>query len=58
MVTTLRAAARSFRSDRAFVVAIVATIALGFAPTCMVFTLMDSLYFRPLPYLEQHRLAL
>ena len=58
MVTTLRAAARSFRSDRAFAVAIVATIALGFAPTCMVFTLMDSLYFRPLPYPEQHRLAL
>lgn len=54
----LRTAVRSFRHRPGFAAAVVATLALGIAPNCVIFSVLDGVYFRPLPYPAQERLAL
>jgi putative ABC transport system permease protein len=58
ILADLRAALLSFRRRPAFAAAIVVTLALGIAPNCVIFAIMDGVYFRPLPYPEQQRLVL
>ncbi len=58
MLSDLRPAALSFRRNPGFAAAIVVTLALGIAPNCVIFAIMDAVYFRPLPYPEQQRLVL
>lgn len=54
----LIAAARSFRRSPAFALAVLLTLGLGIAPNCAIFAIVNAVYLRPLPYPEQHRLAL
>ena len=54
----LRSALRAIRRAPRFGAAVVVTLALGIAPNCVVFAVMDGIYFRPLPYPAQNRLAL
>jgi putative ABC transport system permease protein len=50
--------ARSFRRNPGFSAAVVLTLALGIAPNVVIFAIMDGVYFRPLLYPAQERLAL
>lgn len=54
----LRSAIASLRRAPAFAAAVVATLALGIAPNCVIFSIMDAVYFKPLPYPAQERLIL
>jgi putative ABC transport system permease protein len=58
MLSDLRSSAVVFRRSPAFAAAIVVTLALGIAPNCVVFAIMDAVYFKPLPYPVQDRLVL
>ena len=58
ILADLRAALLSFGRNRGFAVAVAVTLALGIAPNCVVFAIMDAVYFRPLPYRSQDRLVL
>lgn len=50
-------ATRSFARTPAFTVAAVAALALGIGSTTAVFSVVDRLLFRPLPYLDESRLV-
>ncbi len=56
LVHDLRHGLRSFRRRRAFAAAVVAVLALGLGSLTAVFTLVDGLLLRPLPYPEPERL--
>jgi putative ABC transport system permease protein len=58
LVETWNAAVRSIKRSPRFALAVVATLALGIAPNCVIFAIMDATYFRPLPYPAQERLVL
>lgn len=53
----LRFAWRSLRRRPAFALAAAATMALGIGATTAIFTLVDAVVLRPLPYLEPDRLV-
>jgi putative ABC transport system permease protein len=54
----LRTAVRGLLSAPSHVALVVATLALGIGINTAVFSVLDSILFRPVPYPEQHRLAL
>jgi hypothetical protein len=54
----LRYAARSLRSTPALTVAAVVTLALGIGANTAIYSIVDSLFFRPLPVRDPQRLAL
>ena len=56
-VGQLRYAARSLSRARTFSIATIATIALGVGAGCAVFTLVDAVLLRPLPYPDSDRLV-
>ncbi|HUE76863.1 MAG TPA: ABC transporter permease [Longimicrobiales bacterium] len=53
----VRQAARSFRRSPVFTAVVVATLALGIGVTTAVFTVVDSVLLRPLPYDEPGELV-
>jgi putative ABC transport system permease protein len=57
-VRPLYEAVKSLGRRRAFAPTVVVTLALGIAPSAMIFAIMDAVYFRPLPYPAQERLVL
>lgn len=56
-VAQLRLAARSLRRAPTFSVAAIVTIALAVGAACTVFTLVDTVLLRPLPYADSDRLV-
>jgi predicted permease len=54
----LRSAARGLLSAPSHAALVIITIALGIGINTAVFSVLDSILFRPIPYPEQHRLAL
>jgi predicted permease len=56
MMGELRFALRGLARNRAFTVATVLTLALGIGATTAVFTLVDGVLIRPLPFRESERL--
>ncbi|HVS03828.1 MAG TPA: ABC transporter permease, partial [Thermoanaerobaculia bacterium] len=54
----LRAAAQGLRRRPRLVLAVLVTLGLGIGANAAVFTLLDALMFRPLPFPEPQRLAL
>ena len=57
MIGDLRLALRGLARNRAFTVATVLTLALGIGATTAVFTLVDGVLIRPLPFRESERLT-
>ncbi len=57
-VASLSAVFRPLRRKPGFALAVVFTLALGIAPNCVIFAILDAVYFRPLPYPDQDRLVL
>lgn len=57
LFTNLRYATRQLRKSPAFTVTVLGTLALCIGANTAVFTLVDTLFFRPLPYPEPQRLA-
>ncbi len=55
--TDLRHAARTFRRSPLFTIVIVATLAIGIGATTAVFSVVDRLLFRALPYGDPDRLV-
>ena len=53
----LRVAVRSLRRNRGFAAALIATLALGIGATGGVFSVLDAVMFRPLPYDDPDRLV-
>jgi hypothetical protein len=56
-LASLRHALRSLRRAPGFTVAAVGTLALGIGATTAIFTLVDHVLLRPLPFPEQERLV-
>src|SRR5438067_3138819 len=57
MVDQLGAAVRSMRHRRAVAAAVVATLTLGIAANSAIFSFVDAVLLRPLPYPESDRLV-
>ena len=57
LVTDMRVAARSLARARSFSCAAILTLAVGVAVNLAVFSVVDRLLFRPLPYAEPGRLV-
>ena len=53
----LRYALRGFRRNPAFTLTVIATLALGIGATTAVFSVVDRILFRPLPYAHDDRLV-
>ena len=56
-IADLRYAARSLKRSRGFVLLAVTTLAVGIGSTTALFTLVDAVLLRPLPFKEPHRLV-
>src|SRR5262245_64590769 len=56
LIASIRIAARQLSSSRAFMAAVVLTLALGIGGTTAIFTLIDAVMLRPLPVSEPARL--
>jgi len=56
-IQDVKSSVRSLRQNSLYAAAVIVTLALGIAPNCVVFTIMDGIYFRPLPYPQQDRLV-
>ena len=56
-VADLRYAARSLNRSRGFFLLAVTTLAVGIGSTTALFTLVDAVLLRPLPFKEPHRLV-
>lgn len=57
LVTELRRAARTLRRAPGFAALVVLTLALGVGANTAVFTVLDAVLLKPLPYHEPHRLV-
>jgi putative ABC transport system permease protein len=57
MLDDVRSAFRQIRSNPAFTLAVVLTLALGIGATTAVFTLADPMLFRPLPFPDSERVV-
>ena len=57
LVADLRYAARSLKRSRGFFLLAVTTLAVGIGSTTALFTLVDAVLLRPLPFKEPHRLV-
>jgi predicted permease len=53
----VRYALRGFRRNPVFTVAVIATLAVGIGATTSVFSVVDRILFRPLPYAQDDRLV-
>jgi len=53
----VRYALRGFRRNPVFTVAVIATLAVGIGATTAVFSVVDRILFRPLPYADYERLV-
>jgi putative ABC transport system permease protein len=53
----VRYALRGFRRNRVFTVAVIATLAVGIGATTAVFSVVDRILFRALPYAQDDRLV-
>ena len=53
----LRDALRSFRRDRAYALTVIATLALTIGATTAVFSIVNGVLLKPLPYPDPHRLV-
>ena len=53
----VRYALRGFRRDRVFTIAVIATLAVGIGATTAVFSVVDRILFRSLPYAHDDRLV-
>jgi putative ABC transport system permease protein len=58
ILSELRLAARSLRRAPAITIAALITLAIGIGANTAVFSVVDGLLLRPLPYLDSHRLGL
>jgi len=56
-LSDMRYAVRGLRRNPVFAVTIVATVALGLGAATAIFTVLDALLLRPLPYAEPERLV-
>ena len=52
-----RYALRGFRRNPVFTIAVIATLAVGIGATTAVFSVVDRILFRPLPYADYERLV-
>lgn len=57
MLQDVRYALRGFRSNPVFTITIIATLMLGIGATTAVFSVVDRILFRPLPYADAGRLV-
>jgi len=57
LLQDVRYALRGFRSNPVFTVTIIATLMLGIGATTAVFSVVDRILFRPLPYADAGRLV-
>ena len=57
LLRDIRYAVRGFRSNRGFALAVIFAAALGIGPTTAVFSVIDRILFRPLPYAHEDRLV-
>jgi predicted permease len=57
LIQDVRYAIRGFRRNPAFTITIIATLALGIGATTAVFSVVDRILFRPLPYAHDGRLV-
>lgn len=57
LLQDVRYAMRGFRRSKAFAVSAVLTLALGIGATTAVFSVVDPILFRPLPYADSSRLV-
>ena len=57
MVQDVRYALRGFRRNPVFTVAVIATLALGIGATTAVFSVVDRILFRSLPYAQDDRIV-
>src|ERR1700749_4911491 len=53
----LRYALRGFRRNPVFTISVLLTLALGIGATTAVFTVVDRILFRPLPYVDPTRIV-
>ncbi|HUD12826.1 MAG TPA: permease prefix domain 1-containing protein, partial [Terracidiphilus sp.] len=53
----VRYALRGFRRNPVFTIAVIATLAVGIGATTAVFSVVDRILFRPLPYAHDDRLV-
>src|SRR5688500_2818328 len=57
MLADLRSALRALRGAKGFVLAAVVTLALGVGATTAIFSVVDAMLLRPLPYADADRLV-
>ncbi len=57
LVQDFRFALRGFRRNPAFTIGVLLTLALGIGTTTAVFSVVDRILFRPLPYADADRIA-